>query len=122
MNSLDVYVRAELMMGFAGIIRRKLGNHVSLKYYKQALDHKVTPERCIDDGLDYAVNYGLGLSAESYPEQVKFTQDIVFKQCWAEWKDEIIAMSKESTSSMWLENVCNGAQSINAKALIPTCN
>lgn len=113
---------ATLVWDFAGIIRRKLGNHVSLQYYQRGLQNKVTPERCIDDGLDNAVKYGLGLPAESYPSQVKLTQQIVFKYCWAEWKEEIIAMSEDGTSSMWLDNVCRGAQTINAQTLIAKCH
>ena len=114
--------KSRLMWEYAGMIRRKLGNNFSLTYYKQALQENVTPERCIDDGLDLAVKSGLDLSAPQFSQEIAAAQEIVFKRCWDEFKEEIIAVSKDRTSTVWHENVSAGARSIHAEAQFAKCH
>lgn len=111
----------KLSWSFAELIRRDLGNQVSLKYFRRALVNNVTPENCIDDGLDNAVKAGLNLPYDSFRQDASIATDIVFKICWAEYKEEIVAMAKENHSSYWMENVCRGVASIKEKTLFSDC-
>jgi hypothetical protein len=111
----------KLNWSFAELIRRDLGNQVSLKYFQRALQSNVTPENCIDDGLDVAIKAGLNLPYDSYKHDAKIATDIVFKTCWSEYKEEIVEMAKRKQSSYWMDNVCRGAASIKQKHLFADC-
>ena len=113
--------QSQLLWEYAGMIRRNLGNAYSLKYYDLALNESVTPERCIDDGLDLAVKSGLDFPVEQFPREVRIAQEIVFHHCWAEFKEEIIGLTEDRSSTIWRDNVCSGAQGINQKALFSNC-
>ena len=113
---------SQQMWAYAGMIRRKLGNNYSLKYYNRALKDKDTSERCIDDGLDAAVKSGLALSAKIYELEVSAAKEIVFKHCWAEFKEEIVVVTNSDANSILLKNVCSGAKNINAANLFPKCS
>jgi len=98
-----------LNWSFAEMVRRELGNQISLKYFKKALQNNITPENCVHDGMDFAVKVGLDLPYDSFKRDATIATDIVFKYCWSEFKDEIVALAERKPSSYWMENVCRGA-------------
>jgi len=122
-QALETYQKDfQLTWQFASMIRRKLGNALSLKFYNRALKEKMTPERCIDDGVDAAVKAGLALPPKNNQQSVNNAIEIVFKLCWDEFKEEIVVVTKGNTSSFWMENVCTGAKTINQAALFSNCS
>lgn len=110
-----------LNWSFAEMVRRELGNQISLKYFKSALKDNITPENCIHDGMDFAVKVGLDLPYDSFKRDATIATDIVFKYCWSEFKEELVALSKRNPSSYWLENVCRGADQYKLASAFSNC-
>ena len=110
-----------LNWSFAEMVRRELGNQISLKYFKTALKDDVTPENCIRDGMDFAITVGLDLPYSSFKRDATIATDIVFKYCWSEFKEELVALSKRKPSSYWMENVCRGADQYNVASAFSNC-
>jgi len=112
----------ELNWSFAELVRRELGNQISLKYFKRALQNNITAENCVHDGMDFAVKVGLDLPYNSFKPDADIATDIVFKYCWSEFKEEIIALSERNPSNYWSENVCGGAHLYHKKSAYLACS
>ena len=123
MRVVDANPKAtNLVWDYAQIVRRKMGNAPALEYYDLALSRKTNEERCIDDGLDIAVQWGLKQSPTRYGKEIKHATDIVFKQCWAVWKEDIVNQAKSKTNELWLNNVCKALKNIEQPTLINKCS
>ena len=115
------YSQETMSWQYADIVRRKLGNIQSLKYYSLALQNLTTPERCIDDGLYTAMEAGLNYPYQN-SQEVAFAITIAFKQCWDILQEDIVNEVKHGNHSQyWLDNVCNGLKSTNKKLTIENC-
>jgi len=112
----------ELLWEYAEIVRRKIGNAPSLEYYELALSRHYSKEKCIDDGLDKAVNWGLVQPTPKNGKEVQHTLGIVFEQCWKEWRDDIVTLAQHNKNDNWLKNVCVGLKRIEQQKVIDACN
>jgi len=110
-----------LLWDYAQIVRRKMGNAASLEYYELALSRNYSKERCFDDGLDVAVNWGLEQPIPKYGKEVQHALRIVFEQCWKEWREDIVTRGKRKTTGNWTHNVCLGLKQFEQLEIIDTC-